>query len=143
MAVRHSNALCAASALAVACLSVHVKGFSLTVRQAVSPSTTTTTVVSRHSTHVGSLGASATAGGTDFGGMLGDKVASAIVNSPVYPLLVRQAKDTMKKSAEVCPVEVVGKLLMFSCLFMLILARVDSDVIALCFSRRGLLEELK
>ena len=39
---------------------------------------------------------------TDFGGMLGDKVASAIVGSPIYPLLVRQAKDTMKKSAEVC-----------------------------------------
>lgn len=124
IAVRHSNALRAVSALAVTCLSAHVKGFSLTVRQAVSPSTTT--AVSRHSTYVGSLGASATAGATDFGSMLGDKVASAIVSSPVYPLLVRQAKDTMKKSAEVCPVEVVGKLLMFSCLFMLIL--VDTPI---------------
>ena len=33
--------------------------------------------------------------------MLGDKVASAIVESPIYPLLIRQAKTTMKKSAEV------------------------------------------
>ncbi|CAM9290798.1 unnamed protein product [Ectocarpus sp. 12 AP-2014] len=40
------------------------------------------------------------AASTDFGGMLGDKVASAIVGSPIYPLLIRQAKGTMKKSAE-------------------------------------------
>lgn len=36
-----------------------------------------------------------------FGAMIGDKVASAIVNSPFYPLLIQQAKGTMKKSAEV------------------------------------------
>lgn len=43
----------------------------------------------------------ATSSTADFGGMLGDKVASAIVGSPVYPLLIKQAKTTMKKSAEV------------------------------------------
>ncbi|CBJ49027.1 conserved unknown protein [Ectocarpus siliculosus] len=48
----------------------------------------------------GSSSTGLAAASTDFGGMLGDKVASAIVGSPIYPLLVRQAKGTMKKSAE-------------------------------------------
>lgn len=38
---------------------------------------------------------------TDLGGILGDKVASAIVGSPFYPLLTKQAKNTMKQSAKV------------------------------------------
>ncbi|CAM9854194.1 unnamed protein product [Pylaiella littoralis] len=37
---------------------------------------------------------------TDVGGMLGDKVASAIVGSPFYPLLTKYAKSTMKQSAK-------------------------------------------
>lgn len=38
---------------------------------------------------------------TDFGEILGDQLASAIVGSPIYPLLISQAKSTMKKSAQV------------------------------------------
>ncbi len=38
---------------------------------------------------------------TDFGELLGDQVASTIVSSPIYPLLIGEAKNTMKKSAQV------------------------------------------
>lgn len=41
------------------------------------------------------------AGPTGIGGTIGDKLASAIVKSPLYPFLIRQARSTMKKSAEV------------------------------------------
>lgn len=45
---------------------------------------------------------------TDFGELLGDQVASAIVGSPVYPLLINEAKSTMKKSAQVSPPRASG-----------------------------------
>lgn len=45
--------------------------------------------------------------------MLGDKVASVIVNSPVYPLLINQAKSTMKKSAENIGVDWDGEVARF------------------------------
>ena len=34
---------------------------------------------------------------TDFGRLIGDRVASAIVGSPLYPFLKKQAKDTMSE----------------------------------------------
>lgn len=59
--------------------------------------TTTTTMAATGATP----GTTAAMKAPNFGEMLGDKVASAIVGSPIYPLLIRQAKDTMKKSAQV------------------------------------------
>lgn len=108
-----------AAAVAGLCPLVAVTGFSVPVRsgvRAASPGAGTAVYalpsdasLHRKRTHattttmVAPGTASGTAGnrGPDFGEMLGDKVASVIVNSPVYPLLINQAKSTMKKSAEV------------------------------------------
>lgn len=107
------------------CPLVAVTGFSVPVRSGVrAASAGTGTAIytlpsdaslrrRRHATTttMASLGAaSSTAAnrGPGFGDMLGDKVASAIVNSPVYPFLIKQAKGTMKKSAEV-------RLALFTC----------------------------
>lgn len=52
---------------------------------------------SSHSSRTAALGV----GGATSSDTLGDQIASMIVNSPIYPLLTRQARDTMKTSAEV------------------------------------------
>lgn len=116
MAMDRKGVLCAAVLVGL-CHPLHVTGFSLNGRpgvRAVAAEKSCTTSVSfapdsplqrsKQTTPAKSmstaLGASSTEA-PDFGAMLGDKVASAIVNSPVYPLLIYQAKNTMKKSAEV------------------------------------------
>lgn len=52
---------------------------------------------SSHSSRAVALGV----GAATSSGTLGDQIASMIVNSPIYPLLTLQAKNTMKTSAEV------------------------------------------
>lgn len=101
------------------CPLVAVTGFSVSVRsgvRAASASTgsavydlpSDTSLGSRRHASATTMAATGATPGTtaamkapNFGEMLGDKVASAIVGSPIYPLLIRQAKDTMKKSAQV------------------------------------------
>lgn len=123
MAAGRKNVLRIA-AVAGLCPLVAVAGFSVPVRSGVrAASAGTGTAIytlpsdasprSRHATTtsmaaLGAASSTAAKRGPDFGDMLGDKVASAIVNSPVYPFLIKQAKDTMKKSAEV-------RLALFTC----------------------------
>lgn len=103
--------LCVAT-LTGLCSPVGVVGFSVNVRPGIratntgkgssngSPSSSKSILETQGTTASGALAASSTKAG-DFGGMLGDKVASAIVKSPIYPLLIKQAMGTMKKSAQV------------------------------------------
>lgn len=85
-----------------------VTGFYVATPAGVRATTSRKSGINRAPLPKGALGASATEA-PDFGGMLGDKVASVLVNSPIYPLLKKQAKSTMKKSAQVgfCVVAVV------------------------------------
>lgn len=55
----------------------------------------------RSSTAGGPLRAEVATNLKNFGPMIGDQIASAIVKSPFYPVLISQAKATMKKNAEV------------------------------------------
>ncbi|CAM9798698.1 unnamed protein product [Scytosiphon promiscuus] len=94
------------AAVGLMCTLSGVAGFRTTVRSraranAGGKARSSTAPVTAECSASGSTQLAAETGAsTDFGAMLGDKVASAIVDSPVYPLLIRQAKDTMKKSAE-------------------------------------------
>lgn len=94
-----------AAVLVGLCVSANVEGFAVTVRRGMRlPPSTTTVGRSGALGQLQAVAATSSAEGSSpkaFGGLLGDKVASVIVNSPVYPFLAEQAKDTMKKSAQV------------------------------------------
>lgn len=71
----------------------NVLGFALIARSTVRRTTRSNTCVLKALS-----GAEATA---DFGRLVGDRIASAIVGSPFYPFLKKQAQDAMKECAEV------------------------------------------
>ncbi|CAN0077121.1 unnamed protein product, partial [Discosporangium mesarthrocarpum] len=79
-------------------------GFSLLqgVTAFVSPQICSKVAQSRHEAITSSA---STARSEDVGARIGDAIASAIVSSPVYPLLISQAKNTMKVSAKNIGVE--------------------------------------
>lgn len=81
------------TALAGFNLPKNVLGFALTARSTVRRAASSNTCVLKASS-----GAEAT---TDLGRLVGDRIASAIADSPFYPFLKKQAKDAMKECAEV------------------------------------------
>lgn len=86
------------AALSLLCLPFrHAAGFAPTVNLRV----LSKSITSHERGSTGVVQAEVATSAMGLGGVIGDKIATAVVESPLYPFLIRKARGTMKKSAEV------------------------------------------